>query len=188
MAKRLCTIILIILTTTVLAAAQKPGATPAPSPANLPNARVAVVDSRAFGEGIAEMKRQFDKLEGEIKPRYTDLQDLQNRLETLNEDLKNPKDKDNRILQQKADQLQSLKKEFERKQADLQEDYQKRSEVVLGPLREKILKFLDEYAKSHNITMVYDLAPASQAGLLFFNPSANITEDFIQEYNKLNKQ
>jgi len=82
--------------------------------------------------------------------------------------------------------MTSIKKEFERKREDFQTDYQKQSELVLGPLRDKVLKFLEGYAANHDIIMVFDLAPAAQAGLVFLNPATNITDDFIKEYNKSN--
>ncbi len=151
---------------------------------SIPSGKVAIIDSRAFGEGISEMKKQLDKLDAEFQPRYKDLEGLQQQLVKLDDELK--VEKDQRVLQQKADKLQSLKKEFDRKKEDFQTDYQKRSEVSLSPLRDKVLKFLEGYASTRDIVVVFDLAPAAQAGLVFLNPGTNITEDFIKEYNKQN--
>lgn len=151
---------------------------------SLPSGKVGIIDSRAFGDGIGEMKKQLDKLDAEFQPRYKDLEGLQQQLVKLDDELK--VEKDNKIAQQKGDKLQSLKKEFDRKREDFQTDYQKRSEVSLAPLRDKVLKFLETYASARDIVVVFDLAPAAQAGLVFLNPGTNITEDFIKEYNKQN--
>jgi outer membrane protein len=151
---------------------------------NIPTGKVAFVDSRSFGEGINEMKKQLDKLENEFKPRYQEIESLQGQLVSLEEEIK--KGSDARAIQQKSEQAASLKKEFDRKREDFQADYQKRSEVVLGPLRDKVLKFLEEYANTRNIIIVFDISGVSQAGLVFLNPGTNITEDFVKEYNKKN--
>lgn len=183
MVKRLFAVILMVFTLTVMTYAQGSAVkSTAQGNSNLPTGKVAILDSRAFGEGITEMKKQLDKLEGEFQPRLKELEGLQQQLVTLDDDIR--KEKDPTAGRQKADKLQSLKKEFERKREDFQQDYQKRSQIALGPLQEKVLKFLETYAASRDIVVVFDLAPAAQAGLVFLNPGTNITEDFIKEYNK----
>src|SRR5689334_22653221 len=54
----------------------------------LPSGKVAIIDSRAFGEGIGEMKKQLDKLEVEFQPRYKELEGLQNDLLRMDDELK----------------------------------------------------------------------------------------------------
>jgi Skp family chaperone for outer membrane proteins len=90
------------------------------------------------------------------------------------------------VYAQKVEQAQTLKRDFERKREDYQADLQKRSELVIGPIQEKLRKFLENYASQREIVMVFDLAPAAQAGLVFLNPGTNITDDFVKEYNKSN--
>lgn len=155
--------------------------------APLANGKVAIIDSRAFPEGIGEYKKQLDKLEAEFQPRTKELESVQQNLVKVDEEIKTGgANMDPKIYQQKVENLQTLKKDFERKREDYQADLQKRSEVVLGPVRDKVLKFLEGYASSHEISVVFDLAPAAQAGLVFMNPGTNITDDFIKEYNKVN--
>jgi Skp family chaperone for outer membrane proteins len=149
--------------------------------------KVSIIDSRQFPEGIGEYKKQLDKLEAEFQPRTKDLEAVQTNLVKADEELKaGGANMDPKIYQQKVENLQSLKKDFERKREDYQADLQKRSEVVLGPVRDKVLKFLEVYASQHEISVVFDLAPAAQAGLVFLNPGTNITDDFIKEYNRQN--
>jgi outer membrane protein len=161
-----------------------------PAAGNIPvltSGKVAVIDSRNFGEGIGEMKKQLDRLDTEFQPRTKELEGLQAQLLKLEEEIKvggggmKPE-----VLRQKSDQMTTLKKEFERKREDYQSDIQKRYELVLGPIQEKLRKFLESYASAREIVVVLDLAPAAQAGLLFLNPGINITEEFIKEYNKQN--
>jgi outer membrane protein len=155
--------------------------------APLSEGKVAVIDSRAFAEGVGEMKKQLEKLEAEFQPRRKKLEGLQDQLVKLDDELKsaggNIKPE---VYSQKSDQFTSLKKEFEREREDYQQDVQKRSELVLGPVQEKLSKFLETYASQRQIIVIFDLPAAAQGGLVFMNPAINVTEDFIKEYNKLN--
>jgi len=133
------------------------------------------------------MKKQLDKLESEFQPRTKELESMQQQLVKLDEELKvGGSSMKQEILAQKAEQLQAIKKEVDRKRGDYQADLQKRSGLVVGPIQEKLRKFLENYASQREIIMIFDLAPAAQAGLVFLNPATNVTEDFIKEYNKQN--
>ncbi|MCS6885800.1 MAG: OmpH family outer membrane protein [Acidobacteriota bacterium] len=155
--------------------------------ANLPVGKVAIIDSRYFPDGIAEYKQKLDKLEAEFKPQTNAINALAETIKKLEDELKQAgANLDPKVYQQKLDDLAAKKKEFERKREDYQQDLQKRSEVVLGPVQEKIAKFLEQYAIQNNITAIFDLVPASQGGMVFFSPTINITDDFIKEYNKQN--
>lgn len=182
MFKRLFVVILMVFTLTVATYGQGSAVKSTAQGGTLPTGKVAIIDSRAFGDGIGEMKKQLDKLEADFQPRFKDLEGLQQQLVTLDDDIK--KEKDPRVQQQKADKLQTTKRDFERKREDFQQDYQRRSDVALGPIRDKVLKFLEGYAAARDIVIVFDLAPAAQSGLVFLNPGTNITEDFVKEYNK----
>ena len=155
--------------------------------APLSEGKVAVIDSRAFAEGIGEMKKQIDKLEAEFQPRRQKIEGLQSQMVKLEEEIKaaggNIKPE---IFSQKQDQFNGLKKEFEREKEDYQQDVEKRSQLVLGPIQEKLSKFLESYASQRQIVVIFDLPAAAQGGLVFLNPAINVTEDFIKEYNKLN--
>ncbi|MFY9221407.1 MAG: OmpH family outer membrane protein [Blastocatellia bacterium] len=155
--------------------------------APLSEGKVAVIDSRAFAEGIGEMKKQIDKLEAEFQPRRQKIEGLQGQMVKLEEEIKaaggNIKPE---VFSQKQDQFNGLKKEFEREKEDYQQDVEKRSQLVLGPIQEKLSKFLESYASQRQIVVIFDLPAAAQGGLVFLNPAINVTEDFIKEYNKLN--
>lgn len=161
--------------------------TPKVTGATVPAGKVAIIDSRYFVEGIGEYKQKLDKLEAEFMPQTKNLTALQEATIKLEEELKQGgANMDPKVYQQKLEDLAAKKKDFERKREDYQAELQKRSEVMLGPVREKIGKFLEQYATQNNITTIFDVVPASQGGMVFFNPVINITDDFIKEYNKQN--
>lgn len=167
--------------TNTTAPAQKPA-----TPGVIPSGRVAVIDTTRFPDGIDEYKKQVTKLEDEFKVRTTDLEGIKKKLEGLEEEAKNPAVKPE-VLKQKAEQYETLKKEFQRKYEDYQADLAKRRDTVLGPLSEKVYKFLQDYATSRGIIVVFDLAANTQVPLIVtINNNANITDDFMKEYNKAN--
>src|SRR6266487_1617729 len=95
MSKRLLAVMLMIFAVATMAFGQGStvktallGSQTAGKSAPVPSGKVAIIDSRAFGDGIGEMKKQLDKLELEFKPRFNDLEALQNQLLQLQEDMK----------------------------------------------------------------------------------------------------
>ena len=66
-------------------------------------------------------------------------------------------------------------------------DDQRAFRDAVAPVRERIGAFLETYAKSRGITIVLEVANLVQAGgLVYVDPAADITRDFIAEYNKAN--
>src|SRR5262245_29921874 len=111
MSRRLFAVILMVFSCAALTFAQGGAVKSSAQGAGaVPSGKIAIIDSRSFGEGIVEMKKQLDKLEGEFQPRYKELEGMQQQLVKLDDDLKNPKG-DQKTLQQKADQMQVIKKD-----------------------------------------------------------------------------
>ena len=55
------------------------------------------------------------------------------------------------------------------------------------PVYDKILKYLDTYAKQRGITMVFEATAARETQSIVFRANTvDITQDFIKEYNKQN--
>ncbi|HEX3083428.1 MAG TPA: OmpH family outer membrane protein, partial [Pyrinomonadaceae bacterium] len=91
---------------------------------------------------------------------------------------------DPKSVQAKMDQLDTLKKDSQRKLEDTQALYQQRRNALLGPLQEDVGKALDVFAKAHGITLVID---GSQVpGVIYAADTLDITRIFISEYNAKN--
>src|SRR5262249_50077693 len=70
---------------------------------------------------------------------------------------------------------------------DLQALADKKLQEVSQPIYDKIAKVLESYCQQRGIVMVLDAGQAQQAGvLLFAQASTDITQDFMNEYNKIN--
>ena len=151
------------------------------------SSKVAVIFTDAFLDqksGIARINTLASNLEREFQPRRTELQGMETRIRTLTEDISKTQGvADPKATQQKVEQLDQLKKDFQRKAEDAQAAYQKRQQEVLGPLQEDIGRALEAYSKQRGISVLID---ASRVPLIYAADNLDITRAFIQEYNSKN--
>jgi Skp family chaperone for outer membrane proteins len=171
--------------------AQPKPAAPAPAqnagPVNVPESKIALIYSDAFLDaktGIARFTTLVTNLNREFQPRQTELQGLQTKIQTLTDDItKTAAVADPRTLQTKQDQLDQMKKEFQRKGEDAQVAYDRRRKEIFTPLQDDIGKALEVYAKAHNINVIID---GSQVPLVYAADALDITRAFINDFNSKN--
>lgn len=147
--------------------------------------KIAVIDVMAFRDGIGELKVKYDKLQTEFGPRYRELESMQNTLAAKEKVL----NENQNLTQQQGLKLQQELEEGKRAYQRLVEDSQaaaaKREEEETGPIKEKLGKFLEQYCQKMGIAFVFDGRQLQETGVVIFaDGKANITEDFIKEYNK----
>jgi outer membrane protein len=175
---------------TVLPAyAQGTGRAPAPAQAanaNVPDSKVALVNTDAFGDekqGITRLVNAVKGVDREFTPRKTDLQGMQTRIQQLTDDIqKTTSVADPKTIQTKQDQLDGLKKEYQRKGEDAQAAYNKRLQEVVGPIYDDIGKSLDAFGKTHGITLMLDAAKIGPA-IIMATDAMDVTAAFIREFN-----
>ena len=171
--------------------AARPTATPAPVQATvpLPTSKMAVIYTDAFLDqktGIAKFNIVVGKLNGEFKQAKDELDGMQSRAQTLEAELNNLRQNAATpvaTLQTKMDQLEQLKKDFQRKSEDAQASYNRRREELFLPLQEEIGKALEAFAKARGINVIID---AAQVPLLYAAESIDITRAFITDFNTKN--
>jgi len=191
--KRTSSIIAFVFVAAIAAApvfAQAPGTQPRPqaTATNVPVSKVAVIFSEAFQDpkiGIARFSVLLTRLNSEFQKTQADLSQMAQTINQLSADLNKTRNiADPKVTQQKIDQLDQLKKDYQRKGEDAQAAYQKRRAEILGPLQDDVGKALDAYAKSHAITLIID---ASQVqGIVYASEMIDITRVFISDYNLKN--
>ena len=183
-----------LLTATVIcvSAQQKP-TTAAPAAAApqstvaVPDSKMAMIYSDAFLDpknGIARFNSLLTTLNREFEPRRTELQGLQNRINTLAkeiDDTQNVAAPDS--IRQKRDQLTQLNTEFKRKGEDAEAAYTKRRQEIFTPLQLDIGKALETFAKARGITVIVD---GSQVPVVYAADNIDITRAFIAEFNSKN--
>lgn len=186
-------VLLILLNLTVLA--QQPGAsrpaTPAPGAgaASVPDGKVAIVDTEAFGDpktGIVRLVRAFESVNREFTPQRDELQKMRAQYDQLVKDVNATKGvADQRVLATKADQAESLKKQIERKSQDAQDAYSKRLRDITAPVWKDINTALQAYARQRGASVVFDVSKLGQV-MMVINSGIDITNGFIADYNQRN--
>jgi Skp family chaperone for outer membrane proteins len=182
------------LTFTTAFAQPRPAAsapqTPATGSANVPESKIALIYSDAFLDaktGIARFTTLVTTLNREFQPRQTELQQMQQRIQTLTDEVNKLQGGtgvvDPKSIQAKVDTVEQLKKDYQRKGEDAQAAYTKRRQEIFQPLQEDIGKALEAFAKQRNINVIID---GSQVPLVYAADSIDVTRAFINEYNSKN--
>jgi Skp family chaperone for outer membrane proteins len=162
---------------------------PATQPAQQPSAgagdiKIAFIYSEEFQDaknGIARFTSLANSLNREFSPRKTELDQLQQRAQTLSDDIEKTRSvAAPQEVQKKVDQLEQMKKDLQRKSEDAQSALEKRQQEVFAPLEKDINDALQAYAKSHGITVIID---RSRVPLVYAADSIDITRAFIAEFN-----
>lgn len=181
--------VLAIAVSPVLAQPRPGAAAPAQTSASttVPESKIALIYSDMFLDaktGIARFNTLVTTLNREFQPRQTELQTMQQRIQALTEDIsKTAAVADPKTLQTKQEQLDQLKKDFQRKGEDAQTAYDRRRKEMFTPLQDDIGKALEVYAKGHNINVIID---GSQVPLVYAADALDITRAFINDFNSKN--
>lgn len=163
-----------------------PQTAPASGPATGAQGKIAIINTAAFRGGIGEFKAKLEALSKEFESQNNELTALQKQIE----DLKNKVQTQGATVQPSVrngwmEQGAELEKTLKRKSEDYQTLFQKRGREVVGPIMDKINKFFNQYCQQRNIVMVLEREVAENSNLLaWVAPAAEITEDFMNEYNK----
>ena len=175
------------------AASPRPAAPPptAVATAAVPDAKIAFVDTTAFGDEKTGIKRYVNAVKTvqlQFQPATTELLNLQNRIKAIADDITklsgNPV-VDPKSIQAKQDEGERLQRELKYKKEDADAAFEKRYGEVVGPISHDIGKALDQYLLSHGLTMILDISKLAPA-VLSVNPATDITQAFIAEYNSKN--
>lgn len=183
--------------TPATAAAPKPTATPAtavaPKPTaapsvNVPNTKMAVVDTTIFADETAGIKRYLravKSVEAEFQTRNAEFVNLQNRLKALVEEI-------NKLssvavvapqsIQTKQEEAERLGRDLKYRKEQADADVEKRYKEVVGPVSADIGKALDLFAVQHGLTMILDITKMLPA-VITVNPAVDVTQAFVAEYN-----
>lgn len=154
---------------------------------------MAVIYTDAFLDqktGIAKFNSVLGKLNGEFQQVKNELDQLQKRAQALEAEINKLREApagapppDQRTIQAKIDQLDQLKKDFQRKSEDAQAAYNRRRQELFMPLQDEIGKALEAFAKARGINVIID---AAQVPLLYAAESIDITRAFITDFNTKN--
>lgn len=164
-------------------AAQKPAA-----PAMLPKGKIAVINTGLFQEKVDEFKAKIESLSRQFEPRVKEVQSLADKINALETTIK----QQTQVLAaakiaEMTENLDSMKRDYKRKAEDLEADAGRERDKAFAPISAKLGKFAEDYTARRGIVMLVDMANALQSGtVVWFDQRSDITQDFINEYNKAN--
>lgn len=170
-------------------ATSKPAAKPASSAGaadgEIPKMKVAIIDVLAFRERIGELKAKYDKLQTEFGTRYQQLQAMETKLGAQEKTLSENKSLTPQQATKLTEEFEQGKREYQRTLEDSQVQARKREQEETESIYDKLSKFLDQYCAKQGITHVFDARRLQETGIVVYAaPTANITDEFIKEYNK----
>jgi Skp family chaperone for outer membrane proteins len=148
--------------------------------------KIAFINTAAFRVGIGEFKTALEALNKEFEPQNKELEGLQKQIEDLKNKVQTEGPKAQPAVRDGwIEQGQQLEKTLKRKSEDYQTLIQRRGQEVVGPILDRINKFIDQYCQQRNIIMALERQVAESSNLLvWMAPPAEITEDLMKEYNK----
>ena len=156
--------------------------------ADLPKPKIAFVNTAAFREYINELKPIYEKLGGELTPRETELASIKSSIDAKQEQLdKNGAKLTPAQARKLQEDVEQLRKEGQRKLEDYQEFAQKKEGELTGASYTKIMEYLNKYVAEKGITIVFSTLQVAEANLIvYMDAKADVTQDFIANYNKAN--
>jgi Skp family chaperone for outer membrane proteins len=167
----------------VAGAVQKPSA-----PALLPKGKIAVVNTSAFQEQVQEFKQKIESLNRQFESRVKEVQGLADKINALETTIKSQSGvlTPARVAEM-TENLDAMKRDYQRKSEDLQADAGRARDKAFEPITGKLSKFAEDYTAKRGVVMLVDLSNGVQSGtLLWYDPRSDVTQDFINEYNKAN--
>lgn len=164
-------------------------------PAAAGTGKIGLVNIGAFAAdkgGITKFKTALSTLDAEFKPVNEKLKTMATRYQTLGTEIENIRKNTNpqvpmkpETVQAKVDEFQTLERDIKREQEDAKAKYDRRYQVIIGPVFNDILKAMNEYAKQKGYAVILDGAKLEEASILLgFDEKYDITNDFIAFYNQ----
>jgi len=134
-----------------------------PAQAQTP-AKVAVIQSSRFF-GLPDLARAQESVDREFGPQASRLESITARAAKLDEEIKTLKAANAPQAEQKAKQaeLETTNLEYRRVQEDVEAQYTKRAQTVVGPVMLRIQDLLAKFLQGQGFTNVVDIDAGGQA-------------------------
>lgn len=157
--------------------------------------KIGIINTFAFGDekaGITKYINALKAINTEFTPTQTELDTMNTRLSNLAKEIQVFRDQastgkvpiDEKTVQAKVDEAEKLQRDLKFKQEDAKARYEKRQQVVIGPVMQDIGKALQDFAKQKGFTLLLDIAK-DEVGLVLAvgDEKIDVTKDFITYYN-----
>lgn len=159
-----------------------------------PAGKVGLINLDALGEqgGITKyinalnaLNKEFEAESKELQTMATSINTKTTELQKLAEQARNPGSPvSNETLRQRNDEIETLKRQAEFKQKDLQARYASRRQTLVGPVFGEMIQALQDYTIQKGYSMILDGAKLEEAGILMsLDTKYDVTKDFITFFN-----
>lgn len=148
--------------------------------------KIAYINVAQFEQGIGELKIKIEALYAEFKPKNDEIKGEEDALNSLRSKISNQGGTVSpQVRAQWQDELTQKEKSLKRKAEDYSALGQKKLTEIAQPIYDKITEYLKQYCQQRGIVLVLDGGRAAGSGVLVWgSQTADITQDFINEYNK----
>lgn len=141
-------------------------------------AKVAIINAQKAVADTAEIKKAQLTLENKYRSRTTVVTNLQNQLQTIQQQLGAPNLPPDREAQLRADGTQK-QKELQRLSEDLQSDVNNERQDILGKAGRQMTEVVKKIAEAKGFDVVIDIS-----NTLYFKPALEITAEATAAYDK----
>ena len=170
-------------------AARPAGAGTAATAAPAGEAKIAVVYTELFLDqktGIQRLVNTATGVQREFQPRITELETLGRSIQTATAALeKTAPVQDAAASRLENERIEQLKREFTRKNEDLELAVNRRRNEALGPISENINTALQSFARARGISLLIDGSKLNGV-MMVLNDSVDLTNEFVADYNRRN--
>jgi outer membrane protein len=158
----------------------------APSGGTGAEGKIAYINRSLFERDIAELKVRIEALYAEFKPKNEEIKSDEEALSSLRTKISTQGGTVSpQVRAQWQDELAQKEKNLKRKAEDYSAEGQKKLTEIAQPIYDKINDFMRQYCQQRGIVLVLDAGRSLQSGVLVWgSQAADITKDFIDEYNK----
>jgi outer membrane protein len=140
--------------------------------------KVAVVNIQKAMLDSEDLKKESAAIEAKYKPRQDELQKLQNDLQSIQTQLQS-----NKLTQQAAADLQlqgqRKQRDAQRISDDLQAEFDRDRQDVLGKAATKMQEVVKKLAEEKGYDVIVDVSQT-----IYYKPALDITPDALAAYNK----
>jgi outer membrane protein len=140
--------------------------------------KVAVVNTQKALAESDELKKASAAVEAKYKPRTDEVTKLQNDLQSIEQQVNSGKLQPQALAELQS-QGQRKQRDLQRLSDDLQQDFERERQDILGKASQKMQQVIAKLAEEKGLDLIVD---ASQS--LYFKPALEITPDVIAAYNK----
>jgi outer membrane protein len=147
--------------------------------------RVAVINMQSAVLDSIEGKKAAQTLKTKYDAKATELEKMKKEIDDLKAELtRQEKSLSDEAKGQKAKLIEAKTKELNRSGEDANNEFQQLQNEAINNIGTKIVKILQAYAADQNITLVMD-SSSSQSGVLYYNPTTDITNEIIRRFDAL---